>query len=198
MDRGYRRHLLLAVAVVVVDDDAAVGRRRASASGPRTGRKWRNRRSCTTRWRWRCIRDSSRSPWPGSSASPANPPASCRRTSSPSNTASRSLRGEVFISLDAFTSMPLHAGRGGRARGGVLFSRASFTIFTTIMYVYDGTKLNNGGTGPVAISQQFCSYHPQACFCFSLRNNRLRFSDCAVLCFSSSFRLATRYILHHY
>ena len=95
MDRGYRRHLLAAVAVV--DDVAvgAVGRRRASVSGPRTGRKWRNRRSCTTRWRWRCIRGSSRSPWPGSSASLANPPVSCRRTSSPSNTASRSLRGEV-------------------------------------------------------------------------------------------------------
>lgn len=125
MDRGYRRHLLAAAVVVDDDDDvAAVGRRRASALGRGTGRKWRNRRSCTTRWRWRCIRGSSRSPWPGSSASPANPPASCRRTSSPSNTASRSLRGEVFISLDASRGC-VTTRKGGRARG-VLFFRSFF------------------------------------------------------------------------
>ena len=137
MDRGYRRRHLLAAAVAVVvadDDDAAVGRRRASASGPRTGRKWRNRRSCTTRWRWRCIRDSSRSPWPGSSASPANPPVSCRRTSSPSNTASRSLRGEVFISLDASRGCHYTQGRASARR--FVLSSFFYDLYDYNIYIY--------------------------------------------------------------
>lgn len=92
--RGFRHHRRQAA---VAGAAAAAGRRRGSVSGPRTDRKSRSPRNCRTQWPLRCSPDSSRSPWPNSSASPASPRVSCQRTSSPSNTASRSLWGWLTL-----------------------------------------------------------------------------------------------------
>ncbi|KAL0121054.1 hypothetical protein PUN28_008639 [Cardiocondyla obscurior] len=81
--------------------DADGVRRPGWASGPGRGRMRPSPGSCRTRCRPRCSSPRPPDRSPGSSGSPASPRAACRRTSSPSSTASRSLR-EIISNLPIF------------------------------------------------------------------------------------------------